>query len=633
MFRIGGRRRVVFAALGLAGASTGWFLWHTQRALDETRTEVRRENALPIRVRTLDRLVIAGLESMPSAGVFRDAALFQQRLWVLSSDALWEYDASGALLHRYSCGVDLPSAPLVKLATGVGSEPQLYIATQGEGLVVYDGQAFRQIRPEQANYRKITSLLPLESGQLLLGTETAGVVVWDGRSLSRFHESLGGMHVTALAGKLDNLWAGTLDRGVLHLHAGQVERFSDNEGLPDAHVLSLAVEGDAAWAGTAMGVAQFQAGKFQRVLAEGTFANALVWEQDTLLAGTIDEGVVEIPLKTRQPRPGFPPRDAAGHVERLLRVGGETYAIFRDGLYTRQRRGTWQKAAGGPEALLSDNNIAALAVEPSGRLWVGYFDRGLDIIDPGMAHAIHREDDHLFCVNRIVPRKDGAAIGTANGLVLTDTAGNPRQVLGRREGLIASHVTDVLLQPDGMVVATPAGLTFLAPGGPSSIYAFHGLVNNHVYALAQNGGRVLAGTLGGISVLDSGVVKASYTTANSALRHNWISALAAVGDEWFAGTYGAGVFRFDGTTWHPFADLRPGFEVNPNAMIATDTAVYAGTLGRGLAVYNRSNGRWGFTAAGLPSGNVTAIAAGNGYLYIGTENGLVKVAERSLFLP
>ena len=30
---------------------------------------------------------------------------------------------------------------------------------------------------------------------------------------------------------------------------------------------------------------------------------------------------------------------------------------------------------------------------------------------------------------------------------------------------------------------------------------------------------------------------------------------------------------------------------------------------------------------GLPSKNVTALAAGGGYLYIGTDNGLVRIAE------
>ena len=61
---------------------------------------------------------------------------------------------------------------------------------------------------------------------------------------------------------------------------------------------------------------------------------------------------------------------------------------------------------------------------------------------------------------------------------------------------------------------------------------------------------------GGVSILDRDVVRASYTTSNSALTHNWITAVARVDSEWFVGTYGGGVFRLDSKgVWHGFTDL------------------------------------------------------------------------------
>ena len=65
-------------------------------------------------------------------------------------------------------------------------------------------------------------------------------------------------------------------------------------------------------------------------------------------------------------------------------------------------------------------------------------------------------------------------------------------------------------------------------------------------------------------------------------------------------------------------------------MAVTDRAVYAGTLGRGLAIYNRKAGRWTWQTAGLPSGNVTAIAARGGTVFIGTDNGLARATESAL---
>jgi ligand-binding sensor domain-containing protein len=40
--------------------------------------------------------------------------------------------------------------------------------------------------------------------------------------------------------------------------------------------------------------------------------------------------------------------------------------------------------------------------------------------------------------------------------------------------------------------------------------------------------------------------------------------------------------------------------------------------------------RWRTVIAGLPSLNVTALAVDKGIVYVGTENGLVKIAQGKL---
>ena len=67
-----------------------------------------------------------------------------------------------------------------------------------------------------------------------------------------------------------------------------------------------------------------------------------------------------------------------------------------------------------------------------------------------------------------------------------------------------------------------------------------------------------------------------------------------------------------------------------NAMLVTPSGVYAGSMENGLLVYNRATGRWTRTAVGLPSLNVTALAAEGGTIYVGTDNGLVRIAENNL---
>ena len=321
-------------------------------------------------------------------------------------------------------------------------------------------------------------------------------------------------------------------------------------------------------------------------------------------------------------------------VRQLFTSGDVVFAVARSGLYRMNAHGFgWQRVLEAGAATLSDRNISALAADGSGRLWVGYFDRGIDVLAPDTSRATHVEDEHVFCVNRIfLDAKTGAIdVATANGLVRFDNSGSEQQVLTRADGLIADHVTDVAAYRDGLALATPAGLTFLDASGARSMYAFHGLVNNHVYALGVSGDELIAGTLGGLSVLDKGNVAANYTTATSNLKHNWITAVVPVGAEWMVGTYGAGILGLDRSgRFHSFETASGQFEVNPNAMLVTPNYVLAGTLGNGLYLYDRQSGRWSVIDTGLPSLNVTALAVGNGYIYIGTDNGLVRIPEQKL---
>ena len=621
--------RVALAAVGLAAILwAGWALFRVSRAVSESVRRVAAEEEIAFVSAPLDRRGPSGLEAISAPAVFRDAALYRGRLYVCGPAGLVEYDADGGVKVRYRVGLDLPG-PLVSIAS---SGPELFIATQGEGLLAYNGRAFRQVRPEAAAYRTLTAVLPLATGRVLLGTPKKGVLVYDGKRITAFHPALSDLAVTALAGDDSSVWVGTVDRGVLHWHAGEVERFGESEGLPDPQVLSLAVTPEAVYAGTPMGVAEFVEGKFRRVLASGFFAQSLLVRGGKLAIGTLGEGVVEVPLAAGRQRPARQSGEALpGKVERLLEIGGALYAVSESGLYVvDEGRGGFRRVLDREGALLADRNVSALGFDGAGRLWVGYFDRGLDILEAGGDRATHVENDHVFCVNRIVEDRERAimAVATANGLVLFDAAGKQRQVLGRNEGLISNHVTDVVPRAGGLTIATPAGLTFADAGGMRSLYAFHGLVNNHAYALAASGERLLVGTLGGMSVLEGDAIRANYTTANSGLRHNWITAIVPVGAEWFVGTYGAGVLRFDAAgRWQTFPDLRAPFEVNSNAMLATDRKVYAGSLSGGLYVYDRAAGRWSNLTAGLPSRNVTALAAHGGYVYVGTDNGLVRFPE------
>ena len=623
--------------LWIAGAAFGcafviWggaALYRAGHARHRAAAEVSAAGSLGFTARVLDRALPA-VEPVSAPAVYRDAAVFQGSIYVSTPSALVEYDSGGAVRHRWRCGLELPAAQLGPLAVGA---QQLWIATEGAGLIAWDGRRLQQILPDAPGARKITAILPEENGRMVLGTAAAGVLVYDGRRLAPFDHALAGIHVSVLEGDPASLWVGTIDRGVYHWHAGMLDHFSEPQGLPDPQVTSILATPGRAFVGTPMGIAEFRDGTAPRRLAVGFFTSALELDGERLLAGSLDEGIAAIPTAPRLPRlERLQSQSPDGEVRRIFRRDGVVLALTSTGLYAADGQTlAWKRVLGAESGTLADRNVSALAVDRAGRLWIGYFDRGLDVMEG--ERVTHFENDSLFCVNRIVhnPADGATAVATANGLVLFDARPVQRQVLRRAQGLISDHVTDVVMRGGAMTLATPAGITVIDAGGTHSVSDFHGLVNQHVYALAAVDDELLAGTLGGLSVFERGVVKASFTTFNSRLKHNWITGIRRVGDDWFVGTYGAGVLRLKRNgDWDAFPDLRGALVINPNAMLVTPTRVYAGTMENGLAIYDRATERWRQTSDGLPSLNVTALAAAGGTIYIGTDNGLVRAAEQDL---
>ena len=638
-------RKLVLAAVTLPAAlllAAGTYVAvRVHHSLADTRAQVAEEGKLAFDLTTITHLDNPGFEPLASPAAYTSGAVFQGKLYLAGAGGLAEYATLEAEPHLLRTGLDLPPAPIVQIATGVLrgiGHPELILATRGEGVLFYDGAALRQLKPRLEAARDITAILPLTSGDLLLGTRELGLLLYDGKTLTPFHANLSSLAITALAGDAGDLWIGTRNRGVFHWHAGQLDAFDATNGLPDQQVESLALARGNAYVGTPLGVAEFIAGRPARTLAPGFFAHALATDGATLTIASIDQGIREVALGESR-RAHFAISPTTLEATSLIATGKDLLAVTANGLSRRESSGEWQSILTAAPSTLADGNVASLSFAPDGRLWIGYFDRGLDILTlTGQPTAQHIEDDRIFCINRILPdpTRHTIDVATANGLVLFDPTGHPRQTLLRRDGLIADQVTDIALTRDGLAIATPAGLTFLDPTGPHSLYAFHGLVNNHVYTLASDGrDHLLAGTLGGISLLNDGVVHENLTTRNSGLKQNWITAIVPVSDDsennFFVGTYGSGVMQLDASGHITAMEgaTRPA-EINPNAMLVTPQHVLAGTLGDGLLIYNRVTRHWTRLTAGLPSLNVTAFAERDGQLYVGTENGIVHIAESRL---
>lgn len=433
------RRPVTIVAIAaglLCLVVLGVVVWRVERALGGANRDALQRNQIDVEERILGAQPNPGFEGIWAPAVFKSAALFQGSIYLAGPAGLYAYAADGRLEYLYRIGMDLPAAPLGQMAVGMPNgarQPELLIATLGEGVLAFDGQRFRQIRARAEGARAVTSVLPLASGRLLIGTAKLGLLIYDGKTLKSFHPTTDNVYVTALAGTEAELWVGTLNDGLLHWRGGQTERISEEQGLPDRRVEQIAVAEGSAYVGTPMGVAEVREGKIARVLAKGRYAHALSVDGDALLVGEMEAGVMRVPLSgaenntqarrpivalTDAPKLGpAPETNRAKHssgatalsdrptpitVEQFLTVGESRYALASGGLLRREADGQWRRVLGGGGSQLTDRDISALLVASDGRLWVGYFDRGLDILPAIGGEVEHVENEHVFCVNRIV---------------------------------------------------------------------------------------------------------------------------------------------------------------------------------------------------------------------------------------
>ena len=664
-------RRLLLLALpaALLGAIVATAFWSAQRTLTRSAAIAQTQQRIGFTLTNLDPAAAGPthFDAVAARTDFTSGTVLDGEFYLAGPAGLSVYSAEGVLLHRLRTGLELPVAPIVAVASGRlrgTSSAQVLLATAGDGLLMLEPQPnrpprIRHLLPDSAQARDLTALEPMPSGDLILGTRHGGVLVFSGTTLLPL--TLAGapadLQVTSLASAdASSLLIGTRSAGVFYHHAGATQHAGASEGLPDDQVEAIAVSDGHAYIGTPVGVAEIDLGsggafRPARTLARATFTHALGSQPNQLWIGSLDQGAQSLALDARPhlraaslPISTSSASAEIGRFDQFLPTPGVLFAL-KDGALVRRSTSAWVPVLPPQPGLLTDRNISALAFAPDGTLYVGFFDHGIDILPATGNDARHFEDDRLFCINRLMldPRRQTIAAATANGLVLFDMQHTPHQTLTRRDGLLSDHITDIAFTRTGMSLATPAGITTIGPSGTESLYAFQGLVNNHVYTLGAapdstrtGTDQLLAGTLGGLSLLEAGSVRRNFTAANSTLKHNWITALAPLPlGAWLVGTYGAGITTLtphpDGSaTFSPIA-LPTGaprdLVVNPNALLVTPTHIYAGTLGHGLLVLSKSTGLWAQVERGLPSLNITAFAARNGQLYIGTDNGLVRIAE------
>lgn len=298
------------------------------------------------------------------------------------------------------------------------------------------------------------------------------------------------------------------------------------------------------------------------------------------------------------PEPGLVTLHAAGSV---ACAGGPK------GLWIR--RGAWRRTPlGGAPA----SDISSIAVA-DGRVWVGYFNSGLAVLEAGHWRRVPGVDPK---VNVVAAVGTEVWVGTARGV--DRIVGGEVRHLGAEDGLPSLDIHALLPLPGGAtLVGTGRGAVILGDGPARGLGVKQGLPDKAVWAAGRLGdGRLLLATSSGL-YHQSGDRWARLSVASGHLPDDWVTAITTAGDEAWVGTYNAGVvhLRFAGDA--VLARPMGGGWVNFNGLTRVGDTLYAGTMD-GLMRWD--DGVWQRELAQ----DVTQVAPAGGGLWVATRAGLVE---------
>jgi ligand-binding sensor domain-containing protein len=647
------------------------FLFWAGRRVDEQQQQLAAAARIEVEVTELRAPSAEGVTLYLNAADVRATAAFGGVRYLATSGGLAALEDGGGVRRRYTTLDGLPENDLTALAVFAD---RLFIGTAASGLLSFDGGRFTRYRFRRPEATRISTLVPA-AGELLIGTLDGGLFEYDGQTFSRRLNSAPGAdfnRVTAILPVESRVYVGTQDRGLYIWREAQITRVGTAEGLPSPRVTGLAAMPPAyssrgvVIVATDFGVLALGDSDNLTPFAPQPNVTSIVVSGNTLLAGLFSGGVIDLTERLLQPPGAFAssassanPRPSASgtRVGASLPGGpatvhlddGVLWVLTAEGAFTASAvsaKTSFHRVAGALSAggLLTAGHITSAALDDAGRLWIGYFERGVDLIDPRSNEKLsHLEDEYLRQVNFLAYDKaeDRMLAATSRGLVVLGTgagagAGAANVLTRDKTGLISNSIAHVALGEslDGsrvMALATAGGLTEISGGRTRSLTAFHGLASNHLYCAAFAGARLFVGSLSGLVELEELRVIRTYKTSSSRLSHDWVTALTPVDGTLYIGTNGGGVDALlAGGEWINFEDVIGRFEVNQNAMHYDGGHLFVGTTDRGLLVYDTRNRSWNRISAGLSSSNVTAVTSDEQYVYAGTPNGMTRLEKRVL---
>jgi len=503
------------------------------------------------------------------------------------------------------------------------------------GIALMDGKMLYNYIFKQQRYNKVCAVSP-DRENILMITDTADIIEFNGESFKLLKNEVLNpkKHIISSICRLnDGALIGTVSSGLYYYNYDKAVA-EKNEIFVSNRINCILNSGDKVFVNSESGV--YERGSYNDylpIVKDYPVRASAVRDDGTLLCGTYFGEILEINgrggIKSTKVSQQNEPVESISIVN-LSQSGNlqeAQFAVTGSEILRLNSGNSLERIGLSAELnLLSSNFITSLEIDNNGRIWVGYFEDGIDVLDSDLKVVAHLENDDVRVIRHL---KFDAGRGlmyaaSSKGVIVFDSAYKYRKIDATR-GLISNEVSNISLMKDGAVYCTAGGVTFDQGGILRSIYAFHNLANNHTYCSINDSDKVYVGTLGGLSIIENLTVRDNLTPLNSPLPNNWVTAILKdeTGNIWI-GTYGGGISRIGKSgKWDdvkfPYKDI----EINNNAMISSGNMLFAGTLSDGIIIYDFNTEEWQRFSGTLPSRNVTAFLWIGNKLVIGTDAGLV----------
>lgn len=653
-------RQLVVGLLLLQMAVVAGVAWQikrrAQRELDAARAQVAQQAVVPFEKRTLPTFTGEGITLMQNNNATRSLARFNDSYFAATDGGLLELSAEGMLKRRFTVLDGLPESDLTALAEFGG---QLFIGTRSQGIVAFDGLRFTAYRWTDRKAQAVTALLE-ENGRLLIGTFAGGLLEFDGkqfRELKAADKRING--IDRLAADTVRLFVGTFADGLWVNEGSRWQQFTVADGLPSNRVVGVATNGEQLLVATDFGVAATamdslfdSAQKHFQTLATLPSLSSLVRAGNAVLLSKDNGDVFQIVADARTGKPQFNPvswkKPESLSSCQLHVFSGEPslWLLSNEGM----RRTGWQDERLSAHLSFtrfgevndasqpSSNLMSALAFDDLGNLWAGSFRNGIDVFNREGRRLTHLESDTVREINALTwdAATEQMLAATSQGVVRF-SGFRQTKISNAADGLISNsilHAVPVQTSSSAssayLALATSRGLMLGREKQWRALTAVQGLPSNSVYAVLPHREFLYAGTLGGLAQINAGRVVRTFKDSNSKLTHNWVTALCAVGNRLFVGTYGGGVFEL--TPSGEFASFAGDIgkqSVNPNAMASDGQRLYVGTL-EGAWVLDLDSAKWTRLKRELPSATILSVVANGDNAYFGTTSGIARINKNHL---